>query len=322
MIRLGACIGAALLLAASAGAAAQDAAPAASPPPATSPAASCQLLRATELDLVTQSNGLISVPATIDDHTVLLEVDTGDIRSIVTSVVADSLNLERDRSRQSFELLGGVQIGEIAYAHSFKLGTMATGRFAFLVLPAGALTPDTGGLLGPDILSNYDVDIDYAHAKLRLFSPDHCPGQVVYWTHDNYAQVPMHVDDSWHISVPVTLDGKPLTAVVDTGAERSSMSLAVAQEIFGIAADNPALAKRTNISVNGTAPTTIYNYPFASLTLEGVAVQHPDIDILPAETFGKGNPQLLIGASVLRQLHVYIAYKEQMLYATAAEAKP
>jgi predicted aspartyl protease len=296
------------------GAAAQDA------PPAP-PAPVCKLLRAAELDLVTEPNGLIAVPTLIDDHAVMLGVDTGDIHSILSSTVADTLHLDRAATGYTQELLGGAKTYQIAFSHSFKLGALSAEKFPFLVMPAQALEPNIGGLLGPDIMSNYDVDIDYAHAKFRLFSPDHCPGQVIYWTHDNYARVPMQLDRSWHITVPVTLDGKPLTAVVDTGAERSAMSLAVARDIFGIDEKNPALARRENAVLNGTAMTAVYRYPFASLTLEGVAVLHPDIDILPEGTYGKGNPQLLIGASVLRQLHIYIAYKEQMLYATAAEAK-
>src|ERR1700679_1777457 len=84
------------------GAAAQDVAP----PPAPASPPPCKLLRLSELDLVTQPNGLISVPASIDDHTVFLEVDTGDIRSIVTSTVADSLHLDRDRRGMTFSLLG------------------------------------------------------------------------------------------------------------------------------------------------------------------------------------------------------------------------
>jgi hypothetical protein len=66
--------------------------------------------------------------------------------------------------------------------------------------------------------------------------------------------------------------------------------------------------------------TTMYRFPFDTLSFEGVTVQNPDIDIIPGETYGKLNPQLIIGINVLRQLRVYIAYKEQTLYLTSAEA--
>src|SRR6185437_4354822 len=133
-----------------------------------------------------------------------------------------------------------------------------------------------------------------AHAKFNIYSQDHCPHAVVYWTKGNYAQVPMHVDDSWHISVPVTLNGKSLTAVIDSGADRSTMSLDTLKTVLGIDEKNPVLKQKAAISINGTARAAIYRYPFDKLSLEGVTVQNPDIDIVPAETYGKDTPQLII----------------------------
>jgi predicted aspartyl protease len=281
----------------------------------------CKQTRITEVDLVTQPDGLVAVPAQIDDLPILLAVDTGAIHTVISSRIADDLKLPRDMSNDVYETVGGLPVYRMAYSHSFKLGTMATGRVGLLVAAPSAFPVDTDGVFGPDGMKNYDVEIDYAHNKFSLFSQDHCPGRVVYWTHTPYAQVPMHVDKDAHVTVPITLDGKSLTALIDTGAERSFMTQSVARDIFGIALDNPALVKSGDVSFNGTAPATVYHYPFAALALEGIAVRRPDIDIIPDESVGRGGPQLVVGASVLRQLHLYLAYREQVLYATPAEAQ-
>jgi predicted aspartyl protease len=284
--------------------------------------ASCQQVRIAGVDMVTEADGLVAVPVLVDDTQVMLTVDTGAIHTAISSRLADTLGLDRNLSSQSEAMVGGVAIAQMAYAHSLKMGPMATGRVGVMVAPSQALNADTDGLFGPDVMDNYDVEIDYAHGRFALFSQDHCPGQVVYWTHEPYARVPMHVDESAHISVPVTLDGKPVTAFIDTGAERSIMTLGVARSLFGIVPGDPRVTKRENVSINDTAPTTIYHYPFAALALEGITVQHPDIDIMPDSVFGEGGgPQLIVGAGVLRQLHLYLAYKEQVLYATPAESK-
>jgi predicted aspartyl protease len=283
--------------------------------------ASCQQVRIAGVDMATEADGLVAVPVSVDDTQVMLTVDTGAIHTAISSRLADTLGLDRNISSQVEAMAGGVPIVEMAYAHSLKMGPMATGRVGVMVAPSQALSADTDGLFGPDVMNNYDVEIDYAHGRFALFSQDHCPGQVVYWTHEPYARVPMHVDDSWHISVPVMLDGKPVTAFIDTGAERSMMTQSVAKALFGITPDDPRLIRRDNISVNDTAPTTLYHYPFATLALEGITVAHPDIDIMPDSTLGEGGPQLIVGAGVLRQLHLYLAYKEQVLYATPAESK-
>ncbi|HEX3673654.1 MAG TPA: aspartyl protease family protein [Rhizomicrobium sp.] len=306
------------------------AAPAATPPdtspaipatPAATPGAPCHQTRVADLELTTEPSGQVAIPVSIDDRTYMLAVDTGTIHTVITSRVADELQLERDLSAQVYVMAGGIPIYQVAYSHSFKVGTMTTGRVGLLVTSPNSLNYDTDGLFGPDAMNNYDVEIDYAHGRFNLYSQDHCPGQVVYWTRGAYAQVPMHVDEDWHISVPLTMDGKPLNAFIDTGAARSFMTLGTVRELYGLTPDSPGMEKRTNVSINGTRPTTIYRYPFGVLNIEGIAVQHPDIEIMPDSALGKDAPPLVIGANVLRQLHLYIAYKEQMLYATPAEAK-
>jgi hypothetical protein len=42
------------------------------------------------------------------------------------------------------------------------------------------------GILGMDFLSRFDIEPDVTKGKFNLYSQDHCPGQVVYWS-DTYA---------------------------------------------------------------------------------------------------------------------------------------
>jgi predicted aspartyl protease len=290
-------------------------------PVASQAPTNCNVGRIASLDMTMLPDGEIAVPVTINDQEMKLIVDTGDIYSGIGEESADALHLKRGNTGQAFTFLGNLPAYQYVEAHSFKLGPMSGDDLRLLVVPSQMMRPNVDGLLGPNVLKGFDVEFDFAHGKFNIFSQNHCPHAVVYWTKTNYAQVPMHVDDSWHISVPVTLNGKSLTAVIDSGADRSTMSLATLKELFGVDEKNPALKQSGTGSINGTARTTMYRYPFDTLSLEGVKVQSPDIDIIPAETYGTQNPQLIIGINVLRQLRLYIAYKEQMLYATPAEAK-
>ena len=115
-----------------------------------------------------------------------------------------------------------------------------------------------------------------------------------------YAQVPIHVDDSWHISVPVTLNGKSLTAVIDSGADRSTMSMETLKDIFGIDEKNPALKQEGAASINGTAKTAIYRYPFGTLSLEGRYSAEPRHRHHSCRDIWDDNPQLIIGINVLK----------------------
>lgn len=282
---------------------------------------SCHLTLAASVDTIVQPRGAIAIPVSINGKEIRPILDTGSIFSTISSARADELNLKRSWARQEEIMLGGIEINQSVMPDSIKIGPLSGSNSPFLVVPSSALSANEDGLIGGNLLARADIEFDFAHAKFNMFLPDHCPNQVVYWTRDTYAQVPIHVDAYWHISAPITLDGKSLTAIIDTGSDQSAMSLAMVKSLFGIDVKDPAMKNTGMSSTNGLADTPIYRYPFKELVLEGLSIKSPGIDILPDELYGKDEKTMLIGQDILRQLRIYIAYKEGMLYATPAEAK-
>jgi predicted aspartyl protease len=283
----------------------------------------CQLVRFASLDMDTLSHGEVAIPATINGHAARLEVDTGGRTSSVSDDFADELGLTRKRDFGGM-YLNNVPVIESVEVSSFTLGSLAkNGNVRFSVLPESIGRPDLSGMLGPDVLVNYDVEFDFAAGKFDVFSPDHCPGKVVYWTHDAYAAIPMTDSRFLHILVSASLDGQRVAVAVDTGAPRSFMSLDRAIDLFGWNSDNPPVKQMPSQKINGGAATPIALHAFNMLTFDGVNVVNPDIVLIPKKNFGnqpRHEGELILGMSVLRQLHLYVAYKEQMLYLTAAEA--
>jgi hypothetical protein len=191
-----------------------------------------------------------------------------------------------------------------------------------MIAPTSVLTTGTIGMIAPNYLSHFDVEFDFAAGRFYLFSQDHCAGSVVHWTRSSYAVLPFELDPSGHILVTAILDGKEIRAVLDTGAERSTMTLDQARSLFGIKGrSDPTLKLLGPASINGTAISEVYRYPFSTLTFNGMQVQHPDIDILAGNQFAMNTSQLIIGMETLRQLHLYIAYGEKAVYLTPAETR-
>jgi len=106
-----------------------------------------------------------------------------------------------------------------------------------------------------------------------------------------------------------------MRATIDTGASRSVMSLELAKNLFDLDEKDPKLT-----AVNGRFHAL--HYPFGALTLQGISVLHPDIELISEKEshVPDGDPKLILGMGILRQLHIYIAYKEKKLYVTAASA--
>ncbi|HEY6578350.1 MAG TPA: aspartyl protease family protein, partial [Rhizomicrobium sp.] len=182
----------------------------------------------------------------------------------------------------------------------------------------------------------FDVDIDFAAKKLNLFSQDHCAGKVVYWAADAVTVVPMHVVNSGHIMVPVTLDGHGFDAMLDTGSSHTHLSQESARNIFGLAPDSAGMAKVGDFGPGGK--TAVYRHSFGALALQGITIGNPGVYIFEdllrtgmAQTphlgsrltdvdVSDGVTDMILGMSELQNLHVYIAYKEQKLYISSASS--
>ncbi len=277
----------------------------------------CTLKLYAKYDLSTETDGRVTIPMVLNGQKVSLMVDTGGVFSVLSQSAANALQLKPKPLPHGlfFEFYGKTRLTQMVDVDSLAIGEAVVPNWDFVLGPDSMFLNDDG-LIGANFLKGFDVDIDYAHSKLNLMAPDHCPGRVVYWTSEPYAEVPMDLDANWHITIPVVLDGKSITATVDTGAAQSSMTLEEASRLFDLA-ENDLRLKRIGRPQSGSAD---YRYPFSSMTFSGVSVLNPDIVLIPKAKVTSGAPPLLLGASVLRQLHVYIAYHEKMLYLTGAEA--
>ena len=280
----------------------------------------CRLQIVASLPLEIDQTGRIVVPAAIGGHPVSMLVDTGSPASILRQGMADALGLKSEMvvAPVWFELFGGVHLYRYVKAKDFSLGGMTAAKALFLLIPDDAMVPGQDGLLGADFLSNLDVDFDFANAKLNLFAPHRCEGRAVYWTQDEaaIAKVPISLEDDRHIDVPIKIDGKPLKAVFDTGASRTVMNLETGMDKFGLTPASPGMQRQGNTGDSNPS----YSYTFKTLTFEGVTVNNPVVVFVPEEKSQWHEYKALLGIGILRQLHLYIAYKERMLYVTAATA--
>lgn len=283
----------------------------------------CTLKIYVKNDITVMPDGRIAMSLGINGQPTLLMVDTGAVFGVVTDSLAQRLGLRQEPIPEGmrFQFYNRVRMRHLVTVDAVSIGGATMSGWQFLVAPAFMFPRPVEGLIGANVLKAFDVDIDIAHNRLNLISQDHCPGQVVYWTRDPYAVVPVKLDRGWYITIPVTLDGKTLTAVVDTGAAKSFMTLEEAHDLFGVANDRSMLKPAGTTTMSDGTRARVYRYPFTTMTFEGVMVRNPAIVLVPERGVASGAPQLLLGMSVLRQLHVYIAYREKALYLTAAGAK-
>lgn len=277
-------------------------------------ASACHLYRIAEFDMSFDASGRVSIPMTIGGRTVNLLIDTGGYISTLTQATVTDLGLKPQNSRGINErYYGGETLTHYVLVHDALLGAIKGPELGFYVMSNGRAALDEGGTLSPDILGQFDVDFDFANARLNLFSQDHCEGKVVYWTAQPAEQIEIHFDNEHHLRVPLQLDGKEIMADIDTGAADSVGSLDDVEDEFDLRSNDPNLKLLPGLSDG----EHIYRYPFKVLSFGGVAVYNPHLELWP-DADSRTHHKFLIGMNVLRHLHMYVAYKEQKLYVTPA----
>ena len=272
----------------------------------------CPLHRIMAAEMQTIPDGRVTIPVQLESHDYRLMIDTGGYINTLTPHVVKQESYHPRQTPAVSRGMGLRKLDSYVIVKDFSIGRTHGKDFDFYVDAFNSNFAD--GTLAPQVLAAYDLDLDFGHGKFNLISQDHCPGAGVYWA-DQAAVVPIEIKSGTHIRIPVTIDGKEIMAIVDTGAETSYITMRAAKRFLDLDEKNPALKLRGNIPVNGmTGP--VYNYPFKSLNFGNVVVNNPHIEMVGDKVWG--DDDLLLGIGILRQLHVYIAYKEKKMYITPA----
>jgi hypothetical protein len=273
------------------------------------------------------------IPITVNGAKENYIFDTGGYYTQVGRPVAEDLKLPiRRGSGQLYDATGHVS-QDYVQVHEFMIGHMRGTDNYFPISPV----PDVDGLVALDHLASLDVDVDFGTNKLNLFSPDHCPGGVLYWTAPAVAVVPITMY-GFHIIVPVTLDGQVEQALIDTGAPHSTLAIDEARRLFDLTIG--ATNAPENGNLNGDVMLRTYSHTFKNLSIGDIAVINPKLTLIPnaagrnadtAQYVGDRTKSdrtqikiedMIIGMDVLSKLHVYIAFKEKKMYVSVASVPP
>jgi hypothetical protein len=296
----------------------------------------CTLQRVASLDTDT-SQGRLLIKVQIEGRDSWLAVDTGSPVGLISRAVVDELKIPLRQAREGAIIdAAGQSAQHFVVVRKLNLNGMVAEDSTFIVMGengTGAMRED--GIFAANFLAAYDVELDLAHHKMNLFTQDHCPGNVVYWTQD-YVAVPFHLDASLHATFDASLNDQPLRALLDTGASSTILSAQVARHRFDFDPVAAGTVPDGNLIAGGGELLPFYLHRFQSLTLGGVQFRNTEVKVMtdhmtrvirdraPKESSAmeetKETP-LIVGLSHLARLRVYIAYGEQMVYFSAASAK-
>ena len=231
----------------------------------------------------------ILVPLTVNGIDAAFVLDTGAERSLVTPDAVRRLGLASDQwVGTTMRGVGGIVEHPNADPRSLALGGVKLHRRTLnrdTSLTVGAmpgLAPNgvtVDGLLGRDFLSLFDLQLDMSADRLTLYQVRGCSGRFLPWTGD-YAALPAEMPLAQAMVVPVTVDGKVLRALLDTGA---TSSLIVAPGMFRLGLTPATLAGDPGATVHGVGPQTpvMRRHRFASLRIGPGMERNPLLWVAP-----------------------------------------
>ena len=288
----------------------------------------CRLQQFGEMDVSITAGGM-TVQARINGQPVRLILDTGSEDTILYRSTAEHLGLKwKSGGRATLYGVGGsTTLGE-ARLKDFSVAGATIHDFDIPV--AGRIhDPTAQGVLGARFLLQADVEFDLAHGKVRFLKPKDCSGdQVLYWG-GSYAVTPMlEAHDRKAIEITVLVNGRPVRALMDSGADLSTLTSTAAARV-GVKAGSPGLLTGQGAEgfagVKLTSRAKIFpSFSFGDETIKNARIEIADLftaneevpigSIVPQAVIDF--PEMLLGADFFRSHRVYVAMSQRRVYAS------
>lgn len=277
--------------------------------------ARCTVSTAAALPLV-RTAGHVTTLARIEGTDVPLLVDTGSSVTALDGATAARLGLRRDpRQRSAVIGIGGtarplamlvvrrLALGGIGFADlRLTLGDFNTGW------PADARI---AGILGADLLSRYDVEIDGPGGRLLLHDVAGCSGRFLDWP-GSYDALPLTPMAGARLEqAPVRVDGRVLLALVDTGASQSVLFGPALRRLGAAAA--PAPGDRAGFGLGAVAGQRVATVlrRFDTLQVGGDTVTGPSLAMVRD---GPLALDMILGLDYLGTRRVWLSYATRQLF--------
>lgn len=194
-------------------------------------ASKCELGRAAELTITMR--GLRPTIATkINGKDATFVLDSGAFFTTLTADAATQYALSTSIAPFGFRIegIGGAFTPEIGRAKSFELAGVTLQNVDFFVGGSGV---GGVGLLGQNLLENFDVEYDLGNGAVRLFRTSGCDhANLAYWVKggESFSSMPIDAIDrrNAHTVGVAYINGQKIRIAFDTGAYTSILSLSAA----------------------------------------------------------------------------------------------
>lgn len=245
-------------------------------------------------------------------------LDSGAAFSVISAATAAEYGLKTATGFMNIKVtgIGGSQDARTAKVDQFSIGNVVMNDAQFMV--AGSeVGPGLSGILGQNMLKNFEVEYDLGHGMVRLFQSKNCDNvMLAYWLapNEDYSKVPILsvAESRAHTVGSAYINGKKISAMFDSGASTSVVS-SLAAEYAGVKLNSDAVTPAGLSHGIGQGVMQTYIGRFSSFKIgDGEEIKNASLRI------GKGNDlageDMLIGADFFLSHRIFVGNNEQVLY--------
>lgn len=246
-------------------------------------------------------------------------LDTGAALSFMARANADAMGLKREAAPFGLRMAGIGGSTDTELTHIKSLGLLGATLPNVMFVVGGT---DTGmAVIGANLLDLMDLDSDLANGKLQLLRPQGCNAlSMAYWSKDgryNVADLHYAARDYDHRSlVDVTIHGKTVRAVLDTGATTTLITRRAAERV---GMDLSLTHGAANLISSGVGRRSQKGWvvPIDSYAIGTEQIQHSKIVVLDGDLGDTSDaPEMLLGIDFFLAHHVFVANSQRKVYFT------
>jgi len=279
----------------------------------------CDLVSVAKMPLEVHSR-LLVIPAGIDGKWVTLLVDTGAERTVLAADVVAKLGLARDNKiltrstgmGGTFTSPDAIIPGLVLGGVRFPLTRIAVAQFRF----GSELAVD--GLLGADILTAFDLDIDVPGKTLTLYRQRLCPDVQPPWTEPFAAVSGVRSLPPDRLLVPIKLDGVEGMGILDTGAQATTIGVRMANRL-GLTPESMVTDPIVQHRGAGSGSQEARLHRFSLLQIGPAAAPDPVLSVLPVDA---GVGDALVGEDFINGRRIWLSYSNRAVFIGTTSPPP
>ncbi len=295
---------------------------------ANPPAAACTLNAAAIIPTLFFAGHYI-LAADINGKRANLIADTGATTTNLETSSAPRLGVLLNRRNRDNQGIGGSEPVYSGFTDTLRISQLILhGRFVGGTdAPAD---PQIDGLLGMDLLTSYDIDLDFIGQHIILFDPSGaCYTPTVALARPLYSAPLAYIRNDALAEVDVLIDGKRIRALIDSGSPTSVLFRQAARHLR---LDLARFNGPDHHESRGVGPKRIRSFTqvFPSIAIGNFALQGLAVEVLDQPGFAinrvhtgylladdddgqVGAEQMILGVDFLDKVHVWISHSSHRL---------